>query len=773
MGDNVLQPADTATTATTESGWTGAVRAAASTALKTVFGIDEKVKEQQRLLKTADSYEEYEAAAAKLDELQGLTPWKDDPQSDIYDWELVQLRTRELREAREQGDVARLLFLVRTGFERNLGNMGDSRLYEVSHTGTKRLIEEYIVECEEALRTLLEEGSNETTLDTLVATRKAYGHTALVLSGGSILGILHTGVMHSLLKQRLLPRIISGSSAGSIFASILCVHFDYEIEGLFERLIQETFDIFEETGNEESVFVRLARFLKHGTILDNKYLAMTMQRLLGDLTFQEAYNRTRKILNVTVSPASIYESARLLNYLTAPNVLIWSAVCASCSVPFIFSSYTLLAKDSTTGEHVPWSASPLKYIDGSVDNDLPLTRLSELFNVDHFIACQVNPHVAPLLHSSRLISGLSTSRLSWLWHETQTVVRDEFSHYLLIASELSILKNVSSKMRSLLTQQYTGDITIVPDVKASEMVSLFKNPTTQVFLGAFDRGARATWPQMGLIRNHCAVELALDKTIHKLRGRMIPTRRDGIVRSNGRELGRKLFYSTANINGLDTMSASAAMTSVPLQRSTSKRHSTNGSIIINGGQDSPAQKTTQRGSVTSTWSKSRNHVRHNSEGLSFIHVNGSSGGSGNGASIKRNSSQDLAKMFNIGTSSPTVRTAWSPSVSRKNSFKTLKQVTRTKSHDGWDRTSSASAAANFEFEIDQHQYLTQQHYNQHTKHSKTFVSLRSHNNGSARNHGGAASPGDSACSSTTVSAGNSRAASRRTSMGGQDIQDGT
>ena len=51
-----------------------------------------------------------------------------------------------------------------------------------------------------------------------------------------------------------------------------------------------------------------------------------MKEMLGDITFQEAYNRTRKILNITVSSASLYELPRLLNYITAPNVLIWSAV---------------------------------------------------------------------------------------------------------------------------------------------------------------------------------------------------------------------------------------------------------------------------------------------------------------------------------------------------------------------------------------------------------------------------------------------------------------
>lgn len=40
-----------------------------------------------------------------------------------------------------------------------------------------------------------------------------------------------------------------------------------------------------------------------------------------------------------------HDGYRLLNYLSAPNVLIWSAVCASCAVPYVFESVDLLCKD--------------------------------------------------------------------------------------------------------------------------------------------------------------------------------------------------------------------------------------------------------------------------------------------------------------------------------------------------------------------------------------------------------------------------------------------
>ena len=56
----------------------------------------------------------------------------------------------------------------------------------------------------------------------------AFGRTALLLSGGAAFGFKHVGVLKALHKQGLLPRIISGTSAGSIAAACVCVFDDEE-----------------------------------------------------------------------------------------------------------------------------------------------------------------------------------------------------------------------------------------------------------------------------------------------------------------------------------------------------------------------------------------------------------------------------------------------------------------------------------------------------------------------------------------------------------------
>jgi TAG lipase/steryl ester hydrolase/phospholipase A2/LPA acyltransferase len=119
----------------------------------------------------------------------------------------------------------------------------------------------------------------------------------------------HIGVVKALLDVELRPRIISGASAGSIVASVLCTRTDDELPNLLRDFAYGDLDVFEDEKNPDNVFKRIARFLKIGAWIDIKHLVRVMQNLLGDITFQEAYNRTRRILNIGVS------SARLTAYL--------------------------------------------------------------------------------------------------------------------------------------------------------------------------------------------------------------------------------------------------------------------------------------------------------------------------------------------------------------------------------------------------------------------------------------------------------------------------
>lgn len=99
-----------------------------------------------------------------------------------------------------------------------------------------------------------------------------------------------------------------------------------EIDELFNPFYIE-FDCFK--FKEKTDSMKLARFLKDGILMDIEHLQAFLRKYIGDLTFGEAHDKTGWILNISVSSTHKKDVARLLNYITAPNVLIWSAASAS------------------------------------------------------------------------------------------------------------------------------------------------------------------------------------------------------------------------------------------------------------------------------------------------------------------------------------------------------------------------------------------------------------------------------------------------------------
>ena len=79
----------------------------------------------------------------------------------------------------------------------------------------------------------------------------------------------------------------------------------------------------------------------------------------------------------------------MCNYLTTPQMLVWSACVASCAIPGVYEPVELMAKNRN-GDTVPYFRSGgHKWTDGGLQEDLPQRRLSELFNVNQFIVSQV------------------------------------------------------------------------------------------------------------------------------------------------------------------------------------------------------------------------------------------------------------------------------------------------------------------------------------------------------------------------------------------------
>lgn len=258
--------------------------------------------------------------------------------SKYYDHRLIHNRYTALLEALEDDDILGLVNLLRSGLVRNLGNITASRLYNRAYGGTKLLIEDYVTQVSHAIEYLTQYPTttssdngltNQAKLDVLHDTRQAFGRSALVLQGGAIFGLCHLGVVKALHLRGLLPRIIAGTATGALIAALVGVHTEDE---LLDFLSGKNIDLTAFTnrpyrqgtgksGRFETFQRRVKRWWREGHFLDVGVLEKLLRANVGDMTFEEAYTRTKRVLNITVTTSGGGGVPNLLNYLTAPNVV--------------------------------------------------------------------------------------------------------------------------------------------------------------------------------------------------------------------------------------------------------------------------------------------------------------------------------------------------------------------------------------------------------------------------------------------------------------------
>ncbi|KAI3427004.1 hypothetical protein D9Q98_006948 [Chlorella vulgaris] len=485
-----------------------AVQWAARRWLEHVSGARLRRKQLQGRMQLAEGYEEWAEAAQELDALRG----KDSRsrlllETRLYDRRLLQERLAHLRRVRGVGDVNEVMFAVRADLIRNLGNMTNSELHE-HFPVVPDLIRQYIQQVQADLHLIC--ASPDMPVDEKMAflreSRHAFGRTALVLSGGGSFGAFHMGIVKALLDANLLPRVVSGSSAGAIVSAILCTRTEAEL--------QDVFDAAGEIGSIEFYsFNTVGQILRHmllkGTLQDHDVLQDRLRRVLGDMTFAEGYQRSGRILNVSVSAADTSEPPRLLNYLSAPNVLIWSAVACSSAFPFLYAPQRLLARDSR-GAVVDFNANEAgemqrRWRDGSLEEDLPMRGLSEMFNVNYFVVSQANPYVLPLMALKRLVPR----RLG-------NLVEGEFKHRCKQLMEVLPLWVGANRLLKLLNQPWEGDCTMVLPVTTFSTAKSMINLSKADLLVALNAGRRATWAKLSAIQANCAIEATIDDCLRQV-----------------------------------------------------------------------------------------------------------------------------------------------------------------------------------------------------------------------------------------------------------------
>lgn len=336
------------------------------------------------LMQEASSYEEWAEYALELDEFDGSDVWKGRPESNLYDHTTVQSLLSRLSfgierfERGEAGYASDMIDTLQRIYSSNLSGLGidNEAIYAETHCGTKDLIEELVDKVVLATEVVRKAPKTEITNAAKIAfferALRSYGQMAVCLSSGAMMANYHFGTVKSLLDQDLLPNVIAGTSGGitappfltpegasrtgricgqaqpltdvllhfssltwsvsfagsscrsigSFVAAYLCTRDDQTLRatlnaGTLHKLVR-LFD--------ESPMKLLVRYIVYGEMIHTNGAVERLRNIFGDMTFEEAYLKTGRVLCITASSKEKFGESILLNHITAPHVSQYTSI---------------------------------------------------------------------------------------------------------------------------------------------------------------------------------------------------------------------------------------------------------------------------------------------------------------------------------------------------------------------------------------------------------------------------------------------------------------
>ena len=473
-----------------------------------------RIKKLKRELNRAETYAEWKEIALSLDQETGAQEWKYDNSSPYFDAEIISHRLNMLRRYKLQNRVVDLIYILREGLSHDVANIGHPMLFTQTYVGTKKIIEDYIHEVCESLIFIASQKCDSLSIkekiDFFQNCQLAYGQPAMMFSGGASLGLFHTGVCKALREQDLMPKVLSGSSAGAMMTAMLGVSNSAEIDQILtgESFYSEAFH-----------FRSMKELLRgDGGFADVRYLKKFLVENLGDLTFEEAYEKSGLDINISVAPYDVaQEGARIMNKYTAPDLLVWSAVLASCAVPILFPPVRLTSK-RYDGVHTPYLAS-IRWVDGSVRSDFPQEKLARLYNVNYTIASQVNPHIVPFMQTDE--ERFRTDLLSWPQRIVRThgkaIAMDVMNFTRDRMGRVPTVRRMLDHGYGIVDQRYYGDLNIIGNYSYKHYQYMLQNPRPHLFKVLQQEGERATWSKISSIEAHARIGKTIEHCLELLK----------------------------------------------------------------------------------------------------------------------------------------------------------------------------------------------------------------------------------------------------------------
>ncbi len=466
----------------------------------------------KRKMTEAETYQDWKEAAQAYDQRNGLDRWKQIDKSRRFDYSFIRSRLEQLRVLRRAKDNHGLLFSLNEGIHGNLAGMGSPKLYQKAKFGTKELVVDYVEEVASVLEHLakprLKGVSEQERIEFFYRSHLCFGQSALMFSGSGTYLFFHIGVLKALWQEDLIPNVISGASGGALITAAAGTRSPEQLGEIFDleflSFKDEISEILDNLGQGRG------KGRKQRKQLPQDYLMGIIERIIPDLTFEEAYQISGLKINVSIAPAEKHQKARSLNAITSPNVMVREAVLASCSIPGVFAPAMLAAKNMH-GERVSYLPDR-RWVDGSLSDDIPMKRLSRLYGANHFIVSQTNPMVLPFLGAEKggesVLGSLGRTGLKTAkdWGITASrILRRPLD-------QDSYTSRALDGYISVLSQTYTGDINILPSARFLNPTKLLSSRSVEEVMEMLNEGERSTWPMIERIR----IQTHISKTLNGL-----------------------------------------------------------------------------------------------------------------------------------------------------------------------------------------------------------------------------------------------------------------
>ncbi len=464
----------------------------------------------------ARTYQSWLDAAEALDRATGLDVWRADDESDHYLADVLRDDLQRIEALRDAGKVAHLLVHLEESLYRSLNDVLDPELHTTANAGSKHLVERWLRAAESAIDWAVDAPlpgwTDDKKLERIRASYRNLGRSGLLLSGGATLGFYHLGVLRALWQVGLLPEVIVGASMGAMVAAGIAARTDAELDELFEPPAPK----IQTRGLEWRSF---AESWRTKSLMRPERMLAVIEANCGHYTFAQAFERSGRILNISLMPTRSRQKPRLLCHLTAPDVWIPRAALASSAVPGLFPPVALTRRpigrdDSTEAPYIEGET----WIDGSFGADLPTARVGRLHNVNHFIVSQTQPHAVLAMtgEEQRGLVKLATDA-------TTRAVRAQGAHGIALASRMfggTPIGAGLSLAQAVIQQDYRGDIDIFPRFDLSTYGKLLTNPTAKDLEWYVAEGERAAWPKVAMIREATRITRCLARCEKRLEARI-------------------------------------------------------------------------------------------------------------------------------------------------------------------------------------------------------------------------------------------------------------